>query len=48
MRPYLDEVFLPQLQQDIITYFDNRSFTFKDLSTFKKFQQNIQILKPRK
>lgn len=48
MRPYLDEVFLPQLQQDIITYFDNRSFTFKDLSTFKKFQSNIMLLKPRK
>lgn len=48
MRPYLDEIFNPQLQTDIITIFDTRGFTFKDLSTFKKFQSNIQLLKPRK
>ena len=48
MRPYLDEVFNQQVQQQIITVFDTRSFTYRDLSTFKKFQQCIQELKPRK
>ncbi len=48
MRPYLDEIFNPDLQNNIITLFDTRSFTFKDLSTFKKFQGQIQLLKPRK
>lgn len=48
MRPYLDEVFLPIVQQNIITLFDTRCFTFRDLSTFKKFQGQMQLLKPRK
>ena len=48
MRPYLDEKFFPDLQQTIIELFDSRSYTYKDLSTFKKFQSQIQSLKPRK
>ena len=48
MRPYLDEIFNAQVQQQIINIFDTRSFTYRDLSTFKRFQQCIQELKPRK
>lgn len=48
MRPYIDQVFLPDLQKQIITLFDTRSFLFRDLSTFKRFQKELQLLKPRK
>ena len=48
MRPYLDSVFQPELQKQIITLFDTRMFLFRDLSTFKRFQKELQLLKPRK
>lgn len=48
MRPYLDEFFNQQIQQNIITLFDTRSLLFRDLSTFKQFQKEVQLLKPRK
>lgn len=48
MRPYIDEFFNPDLQKTIITLFDTRSYLFRDLSTFKRFQKELQILKPRK
>lgn len=47
MRPYLDEVFQVEMQKSIITAFDTRSFAFKDLITFKRFQNALELLKPR-
>ena len=48
MRPYLDELYIPDLQKSVITLFDTRSYLFKDLSTFKRFQKELRELKPRK
>lgn len=48
MRPYLDEVFNTEIQKRIITLFDTRSFSFRNLITFKKFQSDLELLKPRK
>ena len=47
MRPYLDELFNVDLQKNIITLFDTRSFHFRNLVTFKQFQQQLELLKPR-
>lgn len=48
MRPYLDEVFNSKVRDEIILQFDSRSFMYKNLVTFKFFQKQIQLLKPRK
>lgn len=48
MRPYLDEVFTPDVQKNMITLFDMRSFQFRNLITFKQFQNCMEMLKPRK
>lgn len=48
MRPYLDEVFSPDIQKNMITLFDTRSFQFRNLITFKQFQNCMETLKPRK
>jgi hypothetical protein len=47
MRPYIDELFEPKLRDNIIQMFDYRTFKYRDLITFKKFQKNINLLKPR-
>ena len=47
MRPYLDEVFSPDIQKNMITLFDTRSLQFRNLITFKQFQKNVELLKPR-
>lgn len=47
MRPYLDEVFSPELQKQMITLFDTRSFNFRNLICFKQFQTDMANLKPR-
>ena len=48
MRPYLDEVFNVELQKNMITLFDTRSMVFSNLITFKEYQKQIELLKPRK
>lgn len=48
MRPYLDEVFSPDIQKSTILLFDTRSFQFRNLITFKQFQNCMEMLKPRK
>lgn len=48
MRPYIDELFNQDLQKSVITMFDTRTFHYRDLATFKRFQKELQILKPRK
>lgn len=47
MKPYLDEVYQVDLVNNIITIFDRRGFKYRDLITFKEFQKNINLLKPR-
>lgn len=47
MRPYLDEVFNIDTQKQIMTLFDTRSFMFSNLITFKQFQKEMSLLKPR-
>lgn len=47
MKPYLDEIFVAKLRDQIILNFDMRAYKFKDLITFKTFQKYINILKPR-
>lgn len=47
MRPYLDEVFQTDIQKSIIQQFDTRCYKYRNLITFKQFQQDIELLKPR-
>lgn len=48
MRPYIDELFRVDIQKSVIDVFDARGYKFKDLITFKLFQKNLELLKPRK
>ena len=48
MRPYLDNLYNLQSVNNIITQFDTRSFAFHNLITFKQFQKQLELLKPRK
>lgn len=48
MRPYIDEVFQVDVQKNMIELFDTRSFRYRNLITFKQFQNNMELLKPRK
>lgn len=48
MRPYLDEPFSVEIQKNMITLFDTRSFMFRNMITFKRFQAALELLKPRK
>lgn len=47
MRPYLDEQFVVDYQKQIMILFDTRSFMFTNLITFKQFQKELSLLKPR-
>ena len=47
MRPYLDEPFSAEQQKNLITLFDQRCFSFVNLITFKQFQRELELLKPR-
>ena len=48
MRPYLDEIFIPDNQKNVILRFDTRCYLYRNLITFKQFQKEIELLKPRK
>lgn len=48
MRPYLDEPYNVEMMSNIFQIFDSRGFKFKDLMTFKTFQKDLALLKPRK
>ena len=47
MRPYLDEVYNKDSAKNVLNLFDTRSFHYRNLITFKQFQQDIELLKPR-
>ena len=48
MRPYIDELYNATIRDTVIHQFDTRSFLYKDLITFKIFQNHLELLKPRK
>lgn len=48
MRPYIDELFSSELRDTMFKMFDTRSFIFRNLITFKMFQKNLEILRPRR
>lgn len=47
MRPYLDERYSTELMTAIMMQFDTRCFVFRNLITFKRFQTQLELLKPR-
>lgn len=47
MRPYLDELYSPEIVKTIISLFDTRCYRFANLITFKQFQSQLELLKPR-
>ena len=48
MRPYLDELYNLDLVKSVINLFDTRSYYFRHLITYKQFQNQLELLKPRK
>ena len=42
------KLFNSKLRDTVIQSFDTRSYVFRNLITFKRFQNEIMILKPRK
>ena len=48
MRPYIDEVYSIDNVNAILMRFDMRGFAFRNLITFKQFQNELELLKPRK
>ena len=47
MAPYLDEVYNLERKNNIFTLFNTRNFKFRNLITFKRFQKEMSLLKPR-
>ena len=47
MVPYLDEIYIPDMQKNITVLFNTRSFRFRNLITFKQFQLQLSLLKPK-
>lgn len=45
MRPYLDELFDSQLRDNVMMLFNSRSYHYKNLIAFKKFQKQLELLK---
>lgn len=48
MQPYLDEVFTQEQRKQVMTIFDTRGYKFRNLVTFKEFQKQLELLRPRK
>ena len=46
MRPYIDELFNSKVRDTMIQMFDTRSFLYRNLITFKMFQNNMELLRP--
>lgn len=47
MRPYLDELYDSRSRNEVFTLFDTRCFKFADLITFKQFQKELELLRPK-
>lgn len=48
MLPYLDEIFNVKERNNIFEVFDNRGFKFRNLITFKLFQKNLELIRPKR
>ncbi len=48
MRPYIDDVFNTEQRDNVFALFDTRSFYFVNLIIFKKFQSELELLRPKK
>ena len=48
MRPYLDELYSVEKAKNVVDLFDSRAYHYRNLITFKQFQADIELLKPRK
>ena len=46
MRPYMDELYVPEAVKNVFQNFDFRGYTYKDLITFKQFQKELALLRP--
>lgn len=47
MRPYLQEIYNIDKVKQVMLLFDTRSYMFSNLITFKQFQKQLSLLKPR-
>lgn len=48
MQPYLDERFTQDARKQVMSIFDTRGYKFRNLVTFKQFQKQLELLRPRK
>lgn len=48
MRPYIDEMFVPEQRANVFAMFDGRYLWFRNLVTQKLFQKELELLKPTK
>lgn len=48
MRPYIDEMFNVKQRDTIFELFDTKSLLYRNLITFKRFQKELELVKPRK
>lgn len=47
MRPYIDDTYIVEQKNKILELFNTRCFLFRNLITFKQFQKELEILKPK-
>ena len=48
MRPYIDEVYQPEVVADMFALYDARKFVFRNLITQKKFERELSLIRSRK
>ena len=48
MRPYIDEIFVPQQRDAVFGMFDAKAYHYRDLITQKLFKKQLELLKARK
>lgn len=47
MSPYLDSIYSQELKKNVFIQFDARKYKFRDLITFKQFQKELELMRPR-
>lgn len=48
MRPYIDENYRQDLRNNVFEDFDGRAYKYKNLVTFKRFQKELALLRPKR
>lgn len=48
MLPYLDDKFIIELRDTVYSNFDLRVYKYRDLATFKFFQKNLELIRPKR